>query len=67
MTIHVDSFELTYSEYPIEESVKEIFCIYCFQSLGWPLGSAERNRLEKEHICQEKLLARQPGWPPPFN
>lgn len=45
----------------------EIFCLYCFRSLGTLLSASERAMREAKHTCPEKLLARQPASPPPFN
>ena len=42
-------------------------CMHCFVSLGVSATVAERVRREKLHVCAEKLLARQPATPMPFN
>ena len=42
-------------------------CLYCFQVLGVPRNGAEQLELETRHVCSEKLQARQPGTPVPFN
>lgn len=44
-----------------------VFCIHCSRSLGVMRSAVERARAEARHICPEKLLARQPAAPPPFN
>jgi len=42
-------------------------CMHCFVSLGFSRTPAERAKLERGHFCAEKLLARQPAAPMPFN
>ncbi len=42
-------------------------CLYCFKVLGKPRSMAERRDLEAKHVCAEKLQARQPATPAPFN
>jgi hypothetical protein len=42
-------------------------CAYCFEVLGVPNTKAQSNALEARHICAEKLVARQPAAPVPFN
>jgi len=42
-------------------------CSYCFEDLGAAKTKTQRNELQACHTCAEKLQARQPDAPMPFN
>jgi hypothetical protein len=42
-------------------------CHHCFQVLGSAKTSAERQKLEAEHICKEKLNDLKPAAAIPFS
>jgi hypothetical protein len=42
-------------------------CPYCFEVLGSPRTKVQSNALNARHNCAEKLVARQPAAPAPFN
>ena len=45
----------------------DVICIHCFHSLGASRSASQRARMMAKHVCAEKLLAAQPGAPPPYN
>jgi len=47
-------------------------CVYCLHVLGGlppnaSLNASERRAIEEHHVCMEKMSARQPATPLPFN
>ena len=45
----------------------DAFCIHCYRSLGVIRDASQRARAEAQHQCPEKLQAKQPATPPPYN
>jgi hypothetical protein len=42
-------------------------CIHCYRTLGKAEGPEQRAVLLSAHTCSERLLARRPAAPPPYN
>jgi hypothetical protein len=67
MVVHPHSANSSHGVSAARKISCEVFCVYCFRSLGALRDATQRLRAEAKHVCREKWLARQPGTPTPFN
>jgi hypothetical protein len=67
--VHVDAhlLECSHQKSVMLKLSRHAFCVHCFRNLGAMRSAAQRVRTEAKHMCPEKLLATQPGAPPPYN
>ena len=42
-------------------------CIHCYQTLGRAENPERKSKILSAHTCSERLLAKKPASPPPYN
>lgn len=44
-----------------------IWCVHCYEVLGYVRSRRQRANLERVHLCSGKQSAKLPASPPPYN